>query len=239
MMRIHRSIARLLLVIGISVLALSACVSDDERSRYSQPQPIPHYDVPAQVIYRIDDHRYVSFENYSDCFHGDAFYIDTRLGIRTDLGREGVENFQGRLINADPSGSNLVFPMAAPPHTACSDRSCSTPLIYSTDSGRTFHGMVYMKTFDPFTRSKRYTMAVTGDALYVVEQMDYDAFIRRFPLVKDINLTQPYPEGLHDQSAWASKEKLLPSGLRTPSGQERFTCDASIRPNNSAAELSQ
>ena len=239
MMRIPRSIARLLLVIGISVLALSACVSDDERSRYSQPQPIPHYDVPAQVIYRIDDHRYVSFENYSDCFHGDAFYIDTRLGIRTDLGREGVENFQGRLINADPSGSNLVFPMAAPPHTACSDRSCSTPLIYSTDSGRTFHGMVYMKTFDPFTRSKRYTMAVTGDALYVVEQMDYDAFIRRFPLVKDINLTQPYPEGLHDQSAWASEEKLLPSGLRTPSGQERFTCDASIRPKNSAAELSQ
>jgi len=31
----------------------------------------------------------------------------------------------------------------------------------------------------------------------------------------------------------------MPSGLRAPSGQERFTCDASIRPKNSAAELSQ
>jgi hypothetical protein len=45
MMRVPHSIARVLLVIGISVLTLSACVSDEGRSRYSQP--IPHYDVPA------------------------------------------------------------------------------------------------------------------------------------------------------------------------------------------------
>ena len=38
--------------------------------------------------------------------------------------------------------------------------SCSAPLIYSTDSGRTFHGMVYMKSFDPFRDSKDYTVAV-------------------------------------------------------------------------------
>ena len=235
-MRIPRSIARLLLVIGIIVLALSACVSDEERSRYSQPRPIPHYDVPAQVIYRIDDHRYVSFENYSDCFHGDAFYIDTRLGIRTDLGREGVENFQGKLTNADPSGRNLVFPMAAPPHTACSDRSCSTPLIYSTDSGRTFHGMVYMKSFDPFRDSKDYTVTLTTDAVYVSERGQYHSYVIRYPLVPGF--------------VYGTSEKLpgdkriefdvkLPSGLRTPSGQERFTCDASIRPKNNAAELSQ
>ena len=41
----------------VSVAMLTSCVSDEERSRYSQPRPIPHYDVPAQVIYRIDDHR--------------------------------------------------------------------------------------------------------------------------------------------------------------------------------------
>ena len=239
MMRIPRSIARLLLVIGIIVLALSACVSDEERSRYSQPRPIPHYDVPAQVIYRIDDHRYVSFENYSDCFHGDAFYIDTRLGIRTDLGREGVENFQGKLINADPSGRNLVFPMAAPPHTACSDRSCSTPLIYSTDSGRTFHGMVYMKTFEPFKNSTNYTIAANQDSLYVARESQYDTHVQKFPLAPGIDLNRPYPEGLHSDSSWASKRKVMPSGLRAPSGQERLTCDASIRPKNSVSEPSQ
>ena len=229
-MRVPHSIARVLLVIGISVLTLSACVSDERRSRYSQP--IPHYDVPAQVIYRIDDHRYVSFENYSDCFHGDAFYIDTRLGIRTDLGREGVENFQGKLINADPSGRNLVFPMAAPPHTACSDRSCSTPLIYSTDSGRTFHGMVYMKTFNPFNRSKDYTMAANGDRLYVAEKTQDDAYVIEYPLVQGIDLTKPYPLGVRGSSFTASRRPTYLSGLRSPSGQDRFTCDASIRPSN-------
>ena len=223
----------------MSVAILTSGVSDEERSRYSQPRPIQHYDVPAQVIYRIDDHRYVSFENYSDCFHGDAFYIDTRLGIRTDLGREGVENFQGKLTNADPSGSNLVFPMAAPPHTACSDRSCSTPLIYSTDSGRTFHGMVYMKSFDPFRDSKDYTVAVDKDAFYVAEKISEAAnrvIIDRYPLVTGFQYGQgeKLPGGKRVEF-----DVQMPSGLRTPSGQERFTCDASIRPKNNAAELSQ
>jgi hypothetical protein len=216
----------------LCVAACTACVSDAERSRYSAPRPVPHYDVPAQVIYRIDDHRFISLENYSDCHHGDTYYNDTKESIRKKLGRNGIENFQGRLINADPTGKNIVIPSSQPPERACSDRGCSISLIYSTDSGRTFHGMVYMKTFDPFTRSKRHTMAVTSDALYVVEQMDYDALIRRFPLISGINLLQPYPEGLHDQSAWASKSKLLPTGLSSPSGQERFTCDASVRPSN-------
>ncbi|WP_445344259.1 T6SS immunity protein Tli3 family protein, partial [Caballeronia terrestris] len=47
------------LALILSVAACTACVSDAERSRYSGPRPVPHYDVPAQVIYRIDDHRYI------------------------------------------------------------------------------------------------------------------------------------------------------------------------------------
>ncbi|TCK34810.1 hypothetical protein B0G84_6771 [Paraburkholderia sp. BL8N3] len=238
-MRIPHSIARLLLVIGISVLTLSACVSDAERSRYSQPQPIPNYDVPAQVIYRIDDHRFISLENYSDCNHGDTYYNDTKEGIRKKLGRNGIENFQGRLINADPTGKNIVIPSSQPPERACSDRGCSVSLIYSTDSGRTFHGMVYMKTFEPFKNSTNYTIAANQDSLYVARESQYDTHVQKFPLAPSIDLNRPYPEGLHSDSSWASKRKVMPSGLRAPSGQERFTCDASIRPKNSAAELSQ
>jgi hypothetical protein len=239
MMRIPRSIARLLLVIGIIVLALSACVSDEERSRYSQPQPIPNYDVPAQVIYRIDDHRFISLENYSNCNHGDTYYNDTKEGIRKKLGRNGIENFQGRLINADPTGKNIVIPSSQPPERACSDRGCSVSLIYSTDCGRTFHGMVYMKTFEPFKNSTNYTIAANQDSLYVARESQYDTHVQKFPLAPSIDLNRPYPEGLHSDSSWASKRKVMPSGLRAPSGQERFTCDASIRPKNSAAEPSQ
>ncbi|MGK3144644.1 T6SS immunity protein Tli3 family protein, partial [Pantoea sp. C2G6] len=28
------------------------------------------FDVPPQVIYRIDDHRFFTLENYKDCAHG-------------------------------------------------------------------------------------------------------------------------------------------------------------------------
>ena len=158
------------LALLVSVAMLTSCVSDEERSRYSQPPPTPNYDVPAQVIYRIDDHRFISLENYSDCNHGDTYYNDTKEVIRKKLGRNGIENFQGRLINADPTGKNIVIPSSQPPERACSDRGCSVSLIYSTDSGRTFHGMVYMKSFDPFRDSKDYTMAVNGDRLYVAER---------------------------------------------------------------------
>ena len=213
--------------------------TDAERSRYSHPQPIPNYDVPAQVIYRIDDHRFISLENYSDCNHGDTYYNDTKEGIRKKLGRNGIENFQGRLINADPTGKNIVIPSSQPPERACSDRGCSVSLIYSTDSGRTFHGMVYMKTFEPFKNSTNYTIAANQDSLYVARESQYDTHVQKFPLAPSIDLNRPYPEGLHSDSSWASKRKVMPSGLRAPSGQERFTCDASIRPKNSAAELSQ
>jgi hypothetical protein len=27
----------------------------------------PHYDSPQQVIYRVDEHRYITLENYKDC----------------------------------------------------------------------------------------------------------------------------------------------------------------------------
>jgi hypothetical protein len=143
------------------------------------------------------------------------------------------------LINADPTGKNIVIPSSQPPERACSDRGCSVSLIYSTDSGRTFHGMVYMKTFEPFKNSTNYTIAANQDSLYVARESQYDTHVQKFPLAPSIDLNRPYPEGLHSDSSWASKRKVMPSGLRAPSGQERFTCDASIRPKNSAAELSQ
>ncbi|MDR5750069.1 MULTISPECIES: hypothetical protein [unclassified Caballeronia] len=217
------------LAVLLSLALLTACVSDAERARYSESQPTPTYDVAPQVIYRIDDHRFISLENYSDCNHGDTYYNDTKEGIRKKLGRNGIENFQGRLINADPTGRNIVIPSSQPPERACSDRGCSISLIYSTDSGRTFQGMVYMKTFDPFNRSRDYTMATTRDALYVLKRGQVSLYVIRYPLVQGFTYgtNQPLPGGMRIEF-----DVQMPSGLRSPSGQERFTCDASIRPSN-------
>ncbi len=203
------------------------------------------YDSPPQVIYRIDDHRFVTLEHYRDCNYGETFYNDTRAGIRKQLGRGDVENYQGRLINADPTGKNLAFPGSAPPHFAAPDKGVAVELLYSTDGGKTFDLMEYMDhSSDPFEDSKDYTVAVTSDKLFVAKKYqyredrpDYDLMVDQYPLDPAVDLGKPYPPGFHSDGAWASKKKLLPDGLRTPSGEDRLTCDPSIKPTNPDAPL--
>ena len=128
------------------------------------------YDSPLQIIYRIDDHRFVTLENYRDCNYGQAYYNDTRAGIKTGLGRASIENYKGRVINSDPAGRNIAFPSGAPPHLGTSDHGVDVGLLYSTDSGRSFAAMVYMQhSFDPFEDSKNYSVFVTKDKLYIAK----------------------------------------------------------------------
>jgi hypothetical protein len=224
------------LVLMLSLL-LQGCMAQQPRpfmlADFLGVKELP-YDSPAQVIYRIDDHRFVTLEHYRDCNHGDTYYNDTRLGIRQKLGRGSIENFQGTLINADPTGTNLVFPSSGPPHMVCGDRGCNVALLYSTDGGRTFHGMKYMNSFDPFGDSKDYTIAVTRDAVYVEETRQYGSYVVAYPLIPGFVY-----DGRHGLPGEARIMfgTTMPSGLRTPSGQDHLTCDASIRPTNPDAPL--
>ncbi|KVO17294.1 hypothetical protein WK11_04445 [Burkholderia ubonensis] len=196
------------------------------------------YDSPPQVIYRIDDHRFVTLERYRDCNHGETFYNDTKVGIRQKLGRGDVENYQGRLINADPTGRNLAFPAAAPPHLATIDRGWTVELVYSTDGGKTFNSLDYMPhSFDPFEDSKKYTIAVTRDSVFVSQKISETADVSnvdRYPLVP--GFVYGTKEKLPDEQRIAFNVKM-PMGLRTPSGQDRFTCDPAIKPSNPDAKL--
>ncbi|MBW9108050.1 hypothetical protein JNB89_30335 [Paraburkholderia phenoliruptrix] len=196
------------------------------------------YDSPPQVIYRIDDHRFVTLEKYRDCNHGETWYNDTEAGIRSHLGRGLVENYQGRLINADPTGRNLVFPAATAPGTVCGDRGCNPMMAYSTDGGRTFNGMVYKDhSPDPYKGSMKFTVITTSDSVYVSETLDPDfntVDTARYPMIPGFvyERRETLPEGKRiDFNASA------PSGLRTPSGQDHITCDASIKPTNPDAPL--
>ncbi|WP_454757439.1 T6SS immunity protein Tli3 family protein [Cupriavidus campinensis] len=210
---------------------LAGCAHDPYPYRNGGP-PVIDYDVPPQVIYRIDDHRFVTLENYRDCHHGVTYYNDAKQGIRQRLGRAGIENFQGRLINADPTGQNIVIPSSAPPDIGCSDRGCTTSLLYSTDGGKTFFGVRYMTSFNPFRDTAKFTIAVTKAHLYVAERMETDSYVREYPLAPEVDLRKPYPPGFRGSTFAASKRPGYLDGLRSPSGQERFTCDPSIRPAN-------
>ncbi|KWA07412.1 hypothetical protein [Burkholderia territorii] len=199
------------------------------------------YDSPPQIIYRIDDHRFVTLEHYRDCYHGDSYYNDTRAGIRKYLGRGMFENFQGRIVNADLSGTNIVLPLAYPPRAFCGngEKGCAVPFWYSTDGGKTFATKVYMDhSFNAFEDSEDYSIFVTKDRLYVANRSaDDDAYVLEYPMVPGIDLSKPYPPGVKGGSFAASKRPGVFSKIRTPSGQDRIVCDASIKPTNPDAPL--
>lgn len=224
-----------------TVFALGGCKHSDTPYQFMLAdfmavKELP-YDSPPQVIYRIDDHRYVTLERYRDCYHGDSWYNDTRAGIRQQLSRGGIEDYQGKLVNADPTGRNLAFPSAAPPNTATPDRGWSVELMYSTDGGKTFHSMEYMPhSFDPFEDSGRYSVSVDEGRVYVAKVRQYDSYVVSYPLVSGFDYAK------NDSLPAGSEIKfdtIMPVGLHTPSGDDHIHCDASIKPTNPDAPLTQ
>ncbi|AXK67616.1 hypothetical protein [Burkholderia sp. IDO3] len=196
------------------------------------------YDSPPQVIYRLDDHRFVTLERYRDCYHGETFYNDTKAHIRKRIGIGLFEDFQGRIVNADPTGMNIVLPLAFPPRISCGDRGCAVPLWYSTDGGTTFHLLTYMPhSFRPFEDSKKYTITATKDAMFVYEKpMETSDYLitARYPLVQGFvyGAGAKLPGGLRIEYGVP-----LAENTRALSGQDRITCDASIKPTNPDAPL--
>jgi hypothetical protein len=184
----------------------------------------------AQVTYRIDGHRFISLENYDRCF-SDNYYNDTQTGVRTKLLRgNSFTTFRGRLIVDDPSGMNIAIPSAS--QRPCGDRGCNVPVYYSTNGGRTFNAIPYMNSSYPPVDSEKYTIAVAKNRLYVVEKIQKDSYVKQYPLVADIDLSKTYPPGVEGDGFSESSKPTFMSGVRTPSGQDRFTCDESIRPSN-------
>ncbi|EMN5132619.1 hypothetical protein RVV79_005794 [Burkholderia contaminans] len=239
----------LAVVITLVVLASGCATQQPQRPtfrlsdfRSSTLKELP-YDSPPQTIYRIDDHRFVTLERYRDCNHGESYYNDTRAGIRKYLGRGRFENFQGRIINADPTGMNIVLPLAYPPRAFCGngEKGCVVPFWYSTDGGRTFLIEDYADhSFIPFDDSKNYTFAVTKTKLYIAEKSaGSDAYVVEYPMIAGINLSRPYSPGATGGSFAASKHLQFLRDISTPSGQDRITCDSSLKPTNPDAPLVQ
>ncbi|WP_456061745.1 T6SS immunity protein Tli3 family protein, partial [Caballeronia glebae] len=141
--------------------------------------------------------------------------------------------FRGKLIIADSTERNVVIPSSAPPQLNCGDRGCVVSLIYSTDGGRTFHGTDYMRAFDPLQESRRYSIYVDRNSYFVEKMRQSDSVTNRFPLL---------PGFVYGQDTLPEDNKIqfdvkVPVGLHSPSGQERFSCNASIRPTNPDAPL--
>jgi len=85
----------------------------------SQPRP------PRQAVYRFDDHRYIESDptgGYVGGCQGELYYVDEKLGIRTEFGGNKVTNASG------------LFHVESP-YVVVRD---SHALYMSFDQGRTF-----------------------------------------------------------------------------------------------------
>ncbi|WP_143756874.1 T6SS immunity protein Tli3 family protein [Caballeronia glebae] len=189
------------------------------------------YNIPPQIIYKIDDHRFITLESYDNCL-GETWYNDTKSGVRTRIGHTWPNGFLGKLIIDDKTGMNVVVPTVT--SGSCGDRGCTNYAAYSTDGGRTFKWFrydVYDHTTNSMNSSKRYVFAVTNDSLFVTYSAGkYGPTVTdRYPLDDDLSNksmnTIPGGKRLNYDSG-------IPSGLHTPSGQDHYICDASILPTN-------
>lgn len=187
----------------------------------------PAYDVAPQVIFSLDKNRYLTFENYSKC-DGDGilYFNDTLNGIRTRI-QYGSPTFLGRMnLNGDPN--ILAFPDAPGPAAQfCGDRGCSLAINYSLDGGRTFdrfHPWTLpsgdnMHPDVPYQETRRIFVTLKGNQLYLAKGSRADVWTLERGNRPTASLGRDLVGGI----------KGVPQ-VTTPSGQDQYVCDDSIRP---------
>lgn len=183
----------------------------------------PTYDSPMQTIYRIDGKRYFTITNYLDCSkRGDVTYTDERTGVKTLITALGIWPGQYRI---EPSNTHVALPTFG-----CSDKGCYLIIEYSTDGGRKFERF-HSWTFGIYPKLdevKQTEVVVKGNHIYVrgpvqrwISAYSFDAGMRW----DDVQAGYKHIEDL----------SALPH-VMTPSKQDRFTCDTSVKPKNVSKE---
>jgi len=120
---------------AVLALSLAACTSTSPHADAAPPEVEHEY-----LVYRIDDHRYITIRASGLCdgyIQGDIYYNDTREGVRTFVSFTGPMN-NGLYRDYYAVHSNPQY--IAIPSIAYSDfsREESMHIDYSHDGGRTF-----------------------------------------------------------------------------------------------------
>lgn len=214
------SVLASLLMTGCQMPAAMIATGAGAMPAYELP-PRPQYDVPAQVIYAIDKDRYFTLENYRECGGSQVYYNDTKSQIRT-LVEGAISSFPGRLF-LDGTPKVLVFPDSISDGTGycgVGERGCFLSIYYSLDGGRTFDWFHPWRLGGDRKRAyeiaKNLTVTLKGTELFVGDEFRAVEYTFRNGTKGESSVVEGGPTGV--------------PRVRTPSGQERITCDDSIRP---------
>ncbi|WP_157638589.1 hypothetical protein [Burkholderia ubonensis] len=138
----NRYFSRAVSALGLTLLtACTALIPPGIPSGMTNPAargtPISSY--PERLVYRIDDHRYITIQGNRNCV-GMIWYYDKRLGVRTDVAATGLTLGAGAFGGYYAINSEYVVI----PVIEFSQRSGSIMYIYySRDGGRNFKSFLW------------------------------------------------------------------------------------------------
>ncbi|MBG3014071.1 hypothetical protein [Proteus faecis] len=189
---------------------------------------------PPVVIYRIDDHRFFTLEEFNEKREGYTFYNNTQTQAHFKVYNGSACNFRGRLIWAATQDDYVAFPATSSNWHGCAGRrdGCqSSVLRYYKGKLVPLITPVGSKTLKPVNEMKNFTLVVTDTHFYIGK--GYSASPQKEPLSDLYWKKYPYPTPEEvENNTWKPHTLETPSAkLRTPSGQTQFDCsDPSISP---------
>ncbi|WP_425415209.1 T6SS immunity protein Tli3 family protein, partial [Proteus myxofaciens] len=187
---------------------------------------------PPTVIYRIDDHRFFTLEQYSEKREGITYYNNILKGIHQGILYGSACLYQGRLIWATDRDDALVFPAVLNRRMdgcAGTKTACVNSLLVTLDGGKNFrptNGNFGINTNSPGPYSANFDIIVTNESFYlgktpVSRREDDDQLAKPRWRKFYFDLT----DSNYVHSSVGDKE-TPPSSLKTPSGQTRFDCSS-------------
>ena len=238
-----------------ALLSLSGCVSEGAAfglgagslhetvmTEKDKSAPPPGYG-PPQVIYRIDNNRYFTLENYTRCENGQTFYNNKEKGVHVKVLEGSGYLFKGRLFWLSTRDDYLAFPATINTnHAACmgSDKGCMNAVIVTTDGGNILDGIAYGSyTQDPTGDTKKYDMLVMNDGFYLIH---YRGANRIYPVVYRWNFDKKSFSGVveseHEYDLFRPGEVVPPSGFykidlskfHSKNGMLEMQCDHTLEP---------
>jgi len=219
-------------IMSAALLSLSDCVTEGPAfglgagslhetvtTEKDKNAPPPVYG-PPQIIYRIDDSRYFTLENYTRCEDGQTFYNNKKKGIHVKILNGSGYLFKGRLFWLSTCDDYLAFPATINMnYAACmgSDKGCMNAFIVTVDGGKTRNGVEYGNyTQNPTDDTKNYDMLVTNEGFYMIKYWDGN----RTPTNGSVDRWKFHPDEK------ATKERGYP-GVSGPVYQREFEMDVS------------
>lgn len=182
------------------------------------------YDVPPQVVYRIDDHRFFTLENYKDCDHGGiVYYNDTKLGKKIYISggsssndiltRNPTTEWQGEFIYS--ADENIIAYPFFVMYCASDHMDCSAGLLYELNGSKN-----YQKLPTRIGSSNNdMSILITNSHIYIRDSHASRYYSHELKVNSD-------PDDFGEIVENKNIDKIKKTSIST-----KFQCDAGIKPS--------